>query len=147
MIVVRKVYNGYTEKILNGSELRNLFSNSFYCSGRHHSAIYDLSVNNYLNLLKINDDDLYRIFYNDSFCKIMKTNDKNVGFFGHISLRDMKPDFSQKVCPLCNGDMVLKDGRYGLFWSCSSYPECKGAQKINIIGNISLDSITIYEKD
>jgi DNA topoisomerase I len=30
-----------------------------------------------------------------------------------------------KVCEQCGRPMVLKRGRYGLFWACSGYPECR----------------------
>ena len=29
------------------------------------------------------------------------------------------------VCDLCGKPMVLKRGRYGLFWACSGYPDCR----------------------
>jgi DNA topoisomerase-1 len=28
-------------------------------------------------------------------------------------------------CELCGGDVVLRSGRYGVFFACSHYPECK----------------------
>ncbi len=28
-------------------------------------------------------------------------------------------------CPRCGGSLVLKNGRYGRFYSCSNYPKCK----------------------
>ena len=31
-------------------------------------------------------------------------------------------------CPLCGGNMRLRAGRYGEFWSCLRYPECKGTK-------------------
>ncbi|HZX60426.1 MAG TPA: type I DNA topoisomerase [Candidatus Methylomirabilis sp.] len=30
-----------------------------------------------------------------------------------------------KVCDQCGRPMVLKRGRYGLFWACSGYPDCR----------------------
>lgn len=30
-----------------------------------------------------------------------------------------------KLCPNCNKPMILKKGKYGLFWGCSKYPKCK----------------------
>ncbi len=29
-----------------------------------------------------------------------------------------------KICPRCQGDLLLKDGRYGNFYGCSNYPKC-----------------------
>lgn len=28
-------------------------------------------------------------------------------------------------CPLCGGDLVLRNGKYGKFYGCSNYPNCK----------------------
>ena len=33
-------------------------------------------------------------------------------------------------CPQCNGSMVLKKGRFGEFWSCTRYPDCKGTKNV-----------------
>ena len=33
-------------------------------------------------------------------------------------------------CPICGEGMVRRDGKFGPFYSCSSYPKCKGKRKI-----------------
>lgn len=33
-------------------------------------------------------------------------------------------------CSECGSQMIKKTGRYGDFWSCSKYPECRGTRKI-----------------
>ncbi len=33
-------------------------------------------------------------------------------------------------CELCGADMVLRSGRYGSFYACSRYPECKNTKRI-----------------
>jgi len=35
-----------------------------------------------------------------------------------------------EICPDCGSDLVIRQGRYGKFISCSAYPECKYTQKI-----------------
>ncbi len=35
------------------------------------------------------------------------------------------------LCPLCDSKMVIKLAKNGKFYSCSKYPECKGARKID----------------
>ena len=32
---------------------------------------------------------------------------------------------SSGKCPLCGGELVLRNGKYGQFWGCSNYPKCK----------------------
>lgn len=34
-------------------------------------------------------------------------------------------------CELCGGDMVIRRGRYGNFYACAKYPECRGTKPIN----------------
>ena len=29
------------------------------------------------------------------------------------------------ICPRCGGKIVFRDGKYGVFWSCSNYPHCR----------------------
>jgi restriction system protein len=31
----------------------------------------------------------------------------------------------EKVCPKCGQAMVIKEGKYGRFWGCTGYPNCK----------------------
>lgn len=35
------------------------------------------------------------------------------------------------TCPLCNGNIVTKQGRYGAFEGCSNWPNCKFTRNIN----------------
>jgi DNA topoisomerase-1 len=39
---------------------------------------------------------------------------------------DYNKYFKPKECPKCKSKMVLKTGRYGKFWACETYPDCKG---------------------
>jgi hypothetical protein len=32
-------------------------------------------------------------------------------------------------CPQCGSPMVQRNGRYGEFWGCTKYPQCKGTRK------------------
>ena len=35
----------------------------------------------------------------------------------------------KKVCDICERPMVLKRGRYGPFWACTGYPECRNVMR------------------
>jgi DNA topoisomerase-1 len=39
---------------------------------------------------------------------------------------------SEVRCPQCDAPMVLKDGKFGRFYGCSTYPKCKSTQPIAI---------------
>jgi DNA topoisomerase-1 len=40
-------------------------------------------------------------------------------------------DQAEEYCPNCGRPMVLKKGRFGQFWACSGYPECKTTRRLN----------------
>ena len=37
---------------------------------------------------------------------------------------------SAPKCPQCSGPMQLKKGRFGEFWSCLRFPDCRGARNV-----------------
>ncbi|MBE6560820.1 MAG: type I DNA topoisomerase [Ruminococcaceae bacterium] len=46
-----------------------------------------------------------------------------------------EPEVAPFKCELCGSDMVLRSGRYGEFYACSRYPECKFTKpKVNSTG-------------
>lgn len=38
-------------------------------------------------------------------------------------------DIENGICPRCSGKLVLRNGKYGQFWGCSNYPNCKFIKK------------------
>jgi DNA topoisomerase-1 len=45
----------------------------------------------------------------------------------------VEPSFdetSDRVCEKCGKPMLIKNGRYGTFYACSGYPECKNTQSV-----------------
>lgn len=39
-----------------------------------------------------------------------------------------KLPYENLKCPECQGDMIARNGKYGKFWGCKSFPECKGTR-------------------
>lgn len=65
-------------------------------------------------------------FY-DPFEKILKKKDKEIDKDSYTKLGDAPKEIK---CPECGSKMIVKLGRFGKFYSCSKWPECKG-----ILGN------------
>ncbi|HIE53504.1 MAG TPA: DNA topoisomerase I, partial [Armatimonadetes bacterium] len=42
-----------------------------------------------------------------------------------------KPQPTEVPCPECGAPMVIRQGRYGEFLSCSTFPRCKGTRPLN----------------
>ena len=48
----------------------------------------------------------------------------------HIQeIRQIKEDVKNNICPRCGGTLVLRHGKYGDFFGCSNYPECRFVKK------------------
>lgn len=39
--------------------------------------------------------------------------------------------YVETLCPECGGQMVPRDGKFGKFWGCKNFPECKGTRDSN----------------
>ena len=44
-------------------------------------------------------------------------------------IRQMQEDVENNICPRCGGKLVLRHGKYGDFYGCSNYPNCKFIKK------------------
>ena len=53
---------------------------------------------------------------------------------GKIQPVELEPDeLSDRVCDKCEKPMVIKPGRFGKFFACTGYPECKNTYSVNSI--------------
>ena len=67
-------------------------------------------------------------------------------------LVEKKAEKTDMKCELCGADMILRTGRYGSFYACSRYPECKFTkQKVKSLGvkcpECGSDIVTKYGKN
>ena len=52
-----------------------------------------------------------------------------------INKKDIMPEESTtEICDKCGSPMIIKTGRYGKFFACSNYPECKNTKQMNGTG-------------
>jgi len=68
------------------------------------------------------------------------------------SLVEKKPEIAPMKCEQCGNDMILRTGRYGSFYACSKYPECKFTkQKVKTLGvqcpDCGAELVTKYGKN
>ena len=45
-------------------------------------------------------------------------------------LREKNTKLNKKKCPICNQVLEKRNGRYGEFWGCAGYPECRYTENI-----------------
>lgn len=50
----------------------------------------------------------------------------------HIAeILEKRDEIRRGICPRCGGRLVVRSGKYGPFFGCSNYPECKFRKKID----------------
>ena len=49
-----------------------------------------------------------------------------------IAKIEIEPEKTGEECPLCGGELVIKEGRYGKFIACSNFPTCNYTKNIEI---------------
>jgi predicted RNA-binding Zn-ribbon protein involved in translation (DUF1610 family) len=46
------------------------------------------------------------------------------------TIKDKETSISSRVCPSCGGALVVRNGKYGKFYGCSNYPNCRFTNKL-----------------
>lgn len=52
-------------------------------------------------------------------------------FFNNLDDSINKVNADTPICPECGSRMVLRKGKYGMFFGCSNYPKCNHIEKVN----------------
>jgi DNA topoisomerase-1 len=80
-----------------------------------------------------------KAFY-EPFAKTLEEKEKE------LKKSDIKKDIpTDKVCPVCGKPVVIKLGRYGKFYACSGFPECKHTE--NFVETINMKCPLCKEGD
>src|SRR5690606_5536761 len=70
---------------------------------------------------KVEGRKLLKAFYDSFIPQLEEANEK---------MEKVKPQISEKVCPLCGKQLVLRKSKYGMFYGCSGYPKCRHIEQI-----------------
>ena len=65
-----------------------------------------------------------------AYTELMNANKVSVSNQQHVNnIRSMQSDINKNICPRCGKKLVLRNGKYGQFYGCSGYPNCKFIKK------------------
>ncbi|MCK5682948.1 topoisomerase DNA-binding C4 zinc finger domain-containing protein, partial [bacterium] len=78
------------------------------------------------NTVALPEDELFLVGVSDFDSDIVKIEDK----LEKITQKTVESVDTGQKCEKCGESMVLKNGRYGAFMACSSYPKCKNTKPI-----------------
>lgn len=57
-------------------------------------------------------------------------NESNTTNRQHVkNINQMKNSIDNNICPRCNGNLILKNSKYGQFYGCENYPKCTFTKK------------------
>ncbi len=90
-----------SSNVINLNELEDYLNN--YNDGIHYSNGEIIEIYNSLNDLQADITNLEHV----------------------QNIRQTKREIIQGVCPRCGGELVEREGKYGKFYGCSNFPDCK----------------------
>lgn len=78
-------------------------------------------------LKNFNDGTHYTIEQmDDIYNQLLKINNTQITNKEHIgNIKKTQEDIKAGICPRCGDKLVERNGQYGKFYGCSSYPKCK----------------------
>lgn len=76
--------------------------------------------------LAADDDEDGNVASGNTYTKTAVKKEK----YSNTHPKEVVPENSLKPCDRCGGRFILKEGKFGTFYSCSSYPKCKRTLKL-----------------
>jgi len=65
---------------------------------------------------------------------------------GEVSKADVTTEATEEICPECGKPLVVKLGKFGRFYACSGYPECKFIRPLEKDGKVAEEPVLSEEK-
>ena len=92
-----------------------------------------ININNVINLCDLknylnnfNEGNNYTIDEMDYVYEKLISNHNNISNSEHVkNINYTKQEISNNICPRCKGKLILREGKYGEFYGCSNYPNCR----------------------
>lgn len=106
---------------LSHADITNIVSNNVY-------SIYELpKIKNQTTNITLSIDKM-EYYYN----KLLELkNNATITKNEHIeNIYKMQQQIQRGICPRCGGKLVLHNGKYGQFYGCSNFPNCKFKKRI-----------------
>ena len=98
---------------------------------KYLTSLYNEKISKTDNLLIQDLNQLKQSFFNsirdDLYLKLSDMKDElteKMDLIYKEKIWDIREEFGKIKCPNCKNDMVLKNGKFGVFLGCSNYPEC-----------------------
>lgn len=115
------VFAGYAELKSIESEVPVMYANSLV------RYIKKTNKTEYLSI-----DEVNKIFY---FLNALNIKDRKLKKAHKQAAKKYSNDNRKKekssTCPKCGGKLIVKNGKYGQFYGCLNFPECRHTQKYN----------------
>ena len=86
-----------------------------------------VNLDNLKSYLKnFNDGTNYSIEEMDEiYNKLLSANNQMKNKEHVQNIRQTQAELREGICPRCGGKLVEREGKYGKFFGCSNYPDCK----------------------
>lgn len=111
-----------------------------------HNVIYTTQINRVIKAysdIKFSEDDIQKLCNKISLLNIVSPEVRKQ----HVleiqnTIATKRHLIQQGICPRCGHSLILRNGKYGNFYGCSNYPNCKFIKPIECRNNRFLHKLT-----
>ena len=110
-----------------------------------HNVIYTTQINRVIKAysdIKFSEDDIQKLCNKISLLNIVSPKVRKQHILEVQNTIATKQHLIQQgICPRCGHSLILRNGKYGDFYGCSSYPKCKFIQPIEYRNSYFLNKL------
>ena len=106
-----------------GKELKNDYVDTLYMARKYlpelpHHKLTDVAGHFHLETLGA-----HRALFD---CRMNQACYEELGKLMEEKKKEMPEDTGEEIsCPVCGGELILRKGKFGMFYGCSSFPGCR----------------------
>lgn len=108
---------------LLGKELQNDYIDTLYMARKYLPELSHHKLTDVATHFMLETDGAHRALFD------CMTNQRCYEELGKL-MQDKSggKEEEERSCPVCGGELLLREGRYGMFYGCSSFPKCRFTQ-------------------
>lgn len=110
-----------------GRELRNDYIDTLYLARRYLPELSHYKLTDVAEHFHLQTCGAHRALFD---CRMNQSCYEEIGKLMEVRKQSGGAEEEEQTCPSCGGELVLRKGKFGMFYGCSSFPGCRFTRKV-----------------
>ena len=110
-----------------GRELRNDSIDNLYLARRYLPELSHYKLTDVAAHFHLQTCGAHRALFD---CRMNQSCYEEIGKLMEVRKQSGGAEEEEQTCPSCGGELVLRKGKFGMFYGCSSFPKCRFTRKV-----------------